>query len=85
MARHARPADLPQIWALARAALHRDRAAGVEGTTRGRVIRVGDLALGGVYRLGGHTFSDDPDAVRLRDFRFRINERFLYEYDWGCE
>jgi hypothetical protein len=36
----------------------------------------------GVYRLGGHTFSDDPDAVRLRDFRFRINERFLYEYDF---
>ena len=36
----------------------------------------------GVYRLGGLTFSDDPDTVRLKDFRFRINERFLYEYDF---
>ena len=36
----------------------------------------------GVCRLGGHTFSDDPDAVRLKDFRFRIDERFLYEYDF---
>lgn len=36
----------------------------------------------GVARLGGLTFSDDPDTVRLKDFRFRINERFLYQYDF---
>ena len=36
----------------------------------------------GIARLGGLSFSDDPDAVRLRDFCFRINERFLYEYDF---
>ena len=36
----------------------------------------------GVYRMGGLTFSDDLDTVRLKDFRFRINERFLYEYDF---
>ena len=32
----------------------------------------------GIYRLGGLTFNDNPETVRLRDFRFRINERFLY-------
>ena len=36
----------------------------------------------GIARLGGLSFSDDPDAVQLKDFRFRINERFLYEYDF---
>ena len=36
----------------------------------------------GIARLGGLSFSDDSDAVRLKDFRFRINERFLYEYDF---
>ncbi len=36
----------------------------------------------GVTRLGGLTFSDDPDTVKLKDFRFRINERFLYQYDF---
>lgn len=37
----------------------------------------------GVAKIGGMLFSDDPRQVRLEDFRFRINERFLYEYDFG--
>jgi len=37
----------------------------------------------GVSKIGGMWFSDDPRQVRLEDFRFRINERFLYEYDFG--
>ena len=36
----------------------------------------------GIARMGGLSFSDDPDAVRLKDFRLRINERFVYEYDF---
>jgi hypothetical protein len=35
----------------------------------------------GVGRLGGPSFSSDARQVRLADFRFRLNERFLYEYD----
>src|SRR3954453_18929920 len=35
----------------------------------------------GVGRLGGSSFSSDARQVRLADFRFRLNERFLYEYD----
>jgi hypothetical protein len=37
----------------------------------------------GVYHDGGIGFSTDPDEMRLSDFRFRVNERFLYEYDFG--
>ena len=37
----------------------------------------------GVHHIGGLSFSDDPAQVRLADFRFRIRERFLYEYDFG--
>ena len=36
----------------------------------------------GIARMGGLSFSKDPDSVRLKDFQFRINERFLYEYDF---
>ena len=36
----------------------------------------------GIARMGGLSFSNDPDTVRLKDFQFRINERFLYEYDF---
>jgi hypothetical protein len=36
----------------------------------------------GVYHDGGICFSTDPNLVRLCDFKFRINERFLYEYDF---
>lgn len=28
-------------------------------------------------------FPDDPTQVRLANFRFRLRERFLYEYDFG--
>jgi len=35
----------------------------------------------GVYHDGGIGFSTDPGHVQLGDFRFRVNERFLYEYD----
>jgi hypothetical protein len=37
----------------------------------------------GVWHLGGPFFSTDARHVRLSDFCFRINERFLYEYDFG--
>lgn len=36
----------------------------------------------GIARIGGISFSDDPDSVRLKDLGLRINERFLYEYDF---
>ena len=36
----------------------------------------------GIARMGGLSFSDDPETVRLKDFRFRINESFRYEYDF---
>jgi hypothetical protein len=32
---------------------------------------------------GGRGFDDDPKQVRVADFRFRLRERFLYEYDFG--
>ncbi len=35
----------------------------------------------GISRVGGLSFSQDARQVRLADFRFRLNERFLYEYD----
>lgn len=37
----------------------------------------------GVNRLGGLGFSRDARSVRLADFRFRPNEWFVYEYDFG--
>ncbi|MGH9400613.1 MAG: plasmid pRiA4b ORF-3 family protein [Terriglobia bacterium] len=37
----------------------------------------------GIGRIGGPGFSSDPCKVRLGDFQFRMNERFLYEYDFG--
>lgn len=37
----------------------------------------------GVYHDGGISFSTNPNQVRLCDFKFRINERFDYEYDFG--
>ena len=36
----------------------------------------------GIARMGGLSFSDDPNTVRLKDFQFRINEIFFYEYDF---
>ena len=36
----------------------------------------------GVYRPGGWLFSGDPEAIYLRDFRFRPHERFTYEYNF---
>lgn len=36
----------------------------------------------GISRIGGIWFTDDSKQIRLEDFRFRINERFLYEYDF---
>jgi hypothetical protein len=32
--------------------------------------------------MGGISFSDDPESVRLKDLGLRINERFVYEYDF---
>lgn len=37
----------------------------------------------GVPHIGGMSFADDPECVRLSDFGFRTRERFLYEYDFG--
>lgn len=37
----------------------------------------------GIYRDCGICFADDPHQVRLRDFKWRKGERFLYEYDMG--
>jgi hypothetical protein len=36
----------------------------------------------GIAYLGGVTFADNPDQVRLADFRFRAGERFWYEYNF---
>ncbi|MDE3181012.1 MAG: plasmid pRiA4b ORF-3 family protein [Acidobacteriota bacterium] len=37
----------------------------------------------GISLIGGPVFFSDPRKVHLGDFQFRINERFLYEYDFG--
>ena len=37
----------------------------------------------GISRPGGPGFTQDARQVRLADFQFRRNERFLYEYDFG--
>jgi hypothetical protein len=37
----------------------------------------------GISRPGGPWFFRDAGQVRLADFPFRSNERFLYEYDSG--
>jgi hypothetical protein len=37
----------------------------------------------GVSYAGGVQFADDPDRIRLSDFRFRPQERFEYLYDFG--
>src|SRR5262245_26362639 len=36
----------------------------------------------GIAYLGGVSFADSPDQVRLADFRFRTSERFFYEYNF---
>jgi hypothetical protein len=36
----------------------------------------------GVGRMGGPSFSHDARMVRLDSFQFRLNERFLSEYDF---
>jgi Plasmid pRiA4b ORF-3-like protein len=37
----------------------------------------------GVSRLGGPSFYQNANQVRLAEFHFRLGERFLYEYDFG--
>ena len=37
----------------------------------------------GVEHIGGIYFSTDPKKIYLRDFKFRVKERFLYEYDFN--
>jgi hypothetical protein len=37
----------------------------------------------GVYHDGGIRFFKNPKLVKLGDFKFRKNERFTYEYDFG--
>jgi hypothetical protein len=37
----------------------------------------------GIAYGGGIGFVDDPRQIRLGDFRFRLRERFVYEYDLG--
>src|SRR5262245_51575695 len=36
----------------------------------------------GIAYLGGVSFADNPDQVRLADFHFRTGERFWYEYNF---
>lgn len=36
----------------------------------------------GVYHDGGINFSDDPENTYLKDFKFRVNEKFSYEYNF---
>jgi len=36
----------------------------------------------GIAYLGGISFADNPDHVRLANFRFRVGERFCYEYNF---
>lgn len=36
----------------------------------------------GISWLGGMVFSDNAHQVQLNDLRLRVNERFLYEYDF---
>ena len=36
----------------------------------------------GISWLGGMVFSDNVHQVQLSDLRLRVNERFLYEYDF---
>lgn len=37
----------------------------------------------GIAQIGGVWFSDDPTQVKLSEFGFRVQEKFLYEYDFG--
>ena len=37
----------------------------------------------GLSRMGCTTFTTDARKVLLSQFRLRVNERFLYEYDFG--
>lgn len=37
----------------------------------------------GIWQMGGPLFSTSAHHIRLADFHFRVNERFLYEYDFG--
>src|SRR5262249_39190265 len=37
----------------------------------------------GIAYEGGIGFAEDPRQIRMVDFRFRLCERFLYEYDLG--
>ena len=36
----------------------------------------------GIQQPGGIWFSDNPYLVSLKQFKFRLNERFLYEYNF---
>lgn len=38
----------------------------------------------GIRRSGGLWYPDDPKQVLLSDFHFRLQERFVYEYDFFC-
>jgi hypothetical protein len=35
----------------------------------------------GVWKPGGLCFDDNPHQVQLRDFHFRCNEKWVYEYN----
>lgn len=37
----------------------------------------------GVKHSGGIDFSTDPKKIQLRDFKFRLKQEFLYEYDFN--
>ncbi|MBV8883013.1 MAG: plasmid pRiA4b ORF-3 family protein [Chroococcidiopsidaceae cyanobacterium CP_BM_RX_35] len=37
----------------------------------------------GIAQVGGVCFSDDPKQVKLSEFGFQVQEKFIYEYDFG--
>lgn len=37
----------------------------------------------GIEHIGGIGFTTNPKKIHLRDFNFRLKERFLYEYDFN--
>lgn len=39
----------------------------------------------GIGYDGGMSFSDDPRAVLLRDFQFRLGDKFRYDYDFNID
>ena len=44
---------------------------------------IAELQEYGISYVGGIGFSDNPRKVWLKDFDFRVGDKFHYEYDFG--